>query len=337
MKVLFVWTGVTSYMADCWRELAAQTGVELKVVVESVASGRDFDAAKVLDGLDHAVVAEGEVVAARAFIGEWRPDVIFAVGWHSQVVRSVVKDSRWRKVSKVCCFDLPWDGSLRRILARWVLWPFLRHYAAAYVPGEACERYAKWLGFKRIVKGLFAIDTQKFAAVDGSRQGFLYLGRFSEEKRLDVLVNAYHRYRELGGKWTLDLYGRGDVADSALSGLNGVAVHEFVQPEGVPALYAAHGALVLTSDFDPWPLVALQACANGMPVIASDSCMNRPELFRDNAVICPAGDIESFAAAMLKVERGEIDGESGRQLAVPYDCRVWARRTIDIISIKNEI
>ncbi len=52
MKILFVWTGVTSYMADCWRELQRRPGVELKVVVERVDSGKEFDAEKVLAGLD---------------------------------------------------------------------------------------------------------------------------------------------------------------------------------------------------------------------------------------------------------------------------------------------
>ena len=33
MKVLFIWTGVASYMADCWRVLANSESVELKVVI----------------------------------------------------------------------------------------------------------------------------------------------------------------------------------------------------------------------------------------------------------------------------------------------------------------
>lgn len=53
MKILFVWTGVTSYMADCWRELSSRPGVELKVVVEAAPSGRHFDAAQILSGLDY--------------------------------------------------------------------------------------------------------------------------------------------------------------------------------------------------------------------------------------------------------------------------------------------
>ena len=33
MRILFVWTGLTSYMGDCWRELAGRRDVDLKVLV----------------------------------------------------------------------------------------------------------------------------------------------------------------------------------------------------------------------------------------------------------------------------------------------------------------
>lgn len=335
MKILFVWTGVTSYMADCWRELSVQPEVELKVVVEAVASGSAFNAEKVLAGFDHVVVDKDDITSALAFVGTWRAEVIFAVGWHSRIVRAFVKNPDWRSGRKVCCFDLPWDGSLRRTLARWVLRPFLRHYDAAYVPGAACERYAKWLGFRKIFKGLFAIDTRKFAAEESltdTRRAFLYLGRFSPEKRLDVLVSAYRRYRELGGIWPLDLYGAGELPRELRTGapIQGLTVHPFAQPDAVPAIYSQHGALLLTSAFDPWPLVALQACANGLPIVASDRCGNREELFRGNAVVCPSGNVEAFAAAMLSVERGEVEGRAGCRLAELYDCREWTKRTLQI-------
>ena len=116
MNILFVWTGVTSYMADCWRELSRREGVSLQVVVEQVASGRAFDAAKVLSGFDCRVVEDGRLPDGLA-----RPDILFAVGWHSKVVREAVERTDWRGVPKVCCFDMPWRWSARCIAARFVL------------------------------------------------------------------------------------------------------------------------------------------------------------------------------------------------------------------------
>lgn len=338
MKILFVWTGVTSYMADCWRELKRQPGVSLKVVIVKVGSGREFDAAKVLDGLDYELVDDS--AAPTSFPAD-RPDVLFAVGWHSRIVRAFVTRRDWRDVPKVCCFDLPWDGSLRRIAARWVLWPFLRHYTAAYVPGAACEKYAKWLRFGKVFKGLFSIDATRFAAAAPTgavrRTGFLYVGRFAPEKRLDVLYEAYARYRRAGGGWPLDLYGSGALPD--VSGrpdlftpeaMATLTVHGFIQPDEVPRVYGEHGCFALASDFDPWPLVILQACANGMPVVVSDRCTNHFELVRENGVVFPHGDAGAMAEAMLAVERSAPDGEKGRELSRPYDKTEWTRRTLGI-------
>ena len=59
MKILFVWTGLTSYMGDCWRELAGRKDVDLKVVVAVEARNArqiDFKGSDVLRGLDAVVV-----------------------------------------------------------------------------------------------------------------------------------------------------------------------------------------------------------------------------------------------------------------------------------------
>ena len=106
MKILFVWTGVTSYMADCWRRLQQEEGIELKIVVELAEIGKEFDREKVLKSLDTCVVndwsmdqltngptGQGAIALTRQrangltgqeaiaqFLGEWKPDVMFAVG-----------------------------------------------------------------------------------------------------------------------------------------------------------------------------------------------------------------------------------------------------------------
>ena len=129
IKILFVWTGVTSYMADCWRRLQAAEGVELKVVVENVYSGSAFDAERVLGGLDAILVESGTCGAAHiGLLDGWKPDVVFAVGWHSPVVREIVERDDWRSIPKVCCFDMPWRWLPRCIAARWAQKPILRRY-----------------------------------------------------------------------------------------------------------------------------------------------------------------------------------------------------------------
>ena len=326
IKILFVWTGVTSYMADCWRRLQSIDGVELKVVVENVHSGRAFDSGSVLSGLDYAIVGGGAADADRtaaldALLSNWTPDVVFAVGWHSRVVKELVLRPDWRRTPKVCCFDMPWRWSARCVVARWALHPFIRHYSAAYVPGRLCARYASWLGFPRIEKGLFSIDATRLrsAATGETRVGFLYVGRSSSEKRVDLVERAHQRYHELGGTWALDCYGQGG---------------RFAQPGEMPGIYASHACLLLASEFDPWPLVALEARTADCDVIMSDRCGNRFEL--PGVKVVRFGDVEAMAHEMLLLEgrrkkeegRGSAEDCAADKALAQYDCAAWASRTL---------
>lgn len=305
MKILFVWTGVTSYMTDCWRELAKWDGVDLKVVIEKHHSGSEIDVNTVLHGFDFDVVDEDVDVDLKG----WKPDIVFAVGWRSRSVRKLVNERTFSGIPKVCCFDMPWRWQLRCIAARWVIGGFLGRYDAAFVPGARAAKYAKWLGFKNIYKGLFSLDVSRFANTSGKRD-FLYVGRHSPEKRLDLIQDAYRIYRENGGTWNLDFYG----------GKN------FVQPSDVPNLYRNHACLLMASSFDPWPLVILEATAAGLSVIASDRCGNVEEL---GAIKVKYGDAFAMADKMLEVERG-IGVVEHRERAMQYDCHCWVERVLEI-------
>jgi len=319
MRIAFVWTGLTSYMADCWRQLVAEIDVELKVWVDvssAAAQAVAFDAEKVMRGLDWEAV-KGEEQEVK--IAAWQPDIIFAVGWHSQICRAVVKDSSLKDVPKICCFDMPWRWKLRCLIAPLVLGRFLRGYRAAFVPGAVCARYAKWLGFKRIYKGLFAIDTKRFlgskTSTRAQRGYFLYIGRNSSEKRLDDIRAAHRLYREQGGKLELRMYGKG---------LEG----GFVQPEEVPGLMKGAAAFVLASDFDPWPLVLLEAMSAGCPIVASNRCTNRPELGK-NWRVFKVGDVKALMREMVEIERhsGERPVED---VVKEYDCATWVKRVREV-------
>jgi len=323
MKVLFVWSGLTGYMGDCWRELAGRPDVELKIAVDTQEKvfGGAFKADEVLRGLDWSVELPRN----------WCPDIVFTVGWHNKLCRDAALNPGWDSVPKVCCFDMPWRWQLRCIAAKFVLWHYLRHFAAAYVPGLVCERYCRWIGFRKVRKGLFSLDQSRFTRGETAYRlkadaPFLYLGRYATEKRLDVLLTGYRKYRAMGGTRELHLYGKGGALPKGTAETVGVRVNEFVSPQEVPGLMREAAAMVLSSDFDPWPLVLLEAMSAGCRIIASDRCTNWPEL---GAVwgMYKAGDATALAKQMLGVENLRI---AGREVIAPYDCTAWRARTLEL-------
>lgn len=330
-KILFVWTGVTSYMGDCWRRLSACADVELKVVIadRSGGYGTAFQNEKVMRGVDWRL--QTDACAMAVLDDGWKPDIAFVVGWRDPICRAYAQDARLRNVPKICCFDMPWEWRLRKFAARFVLASYLRNFSAAFVPGEVAARYARWLGFsdRRVYRGLFGVDVGRFLPRAASG-GFLFVGRLSNEKRIDVLATAYRAYRRaVADPWGLDVYGIG-AREPWLRGIPGVVLHGFAQPDELPRAYACAQALVLPSAWDPWPLVIAESCAAGAPVICTDRCWNVPELVKANGSVVRSGDARALTAAMLKVS--SLDGSVGKRLIADYSCEKWVERVRRIIN-----
>ena len=336
LKILYQWTGLTSYQGDCWR--AMNNRAEIKVVVAVRGrDGVDFKAEEVLHGLDYLVIDESDKISVsvaeekiKAWLGDWTPDVIYAAGWYNPVTKAVAYGKTWDRVPKVCGVDMPWRNTLKCWLAPLFLRRYAKRFKACYVPGAFCRKYCQWIGFKNIHTGLYAIDIKRFAAsaagsslrtptleyqADPSSgtsalpRPLVYIGRQSQEKRVDLLEKGYEIYRRNGGVLPLKMYGKG-CRDG------------FVRPEDVPGIMQNAAALVLCSDFDPWPLVLLEATASKCPVVASDKCTNYPELGRDWTIF-KHGDKESLAAALLKIKPNTLDVSE-------YGCEKWVERTLKI-------
>ena len=311
-KILFVWSGLSGYMGDCWRELSRKDGVELKVAVDLGEKhiGGMFSPGEVMRDLDWS----------DSLPEDYSPDVVFLVGWYNPLCRSAVLRDWGNACHKVICFDMPWEWRVRKFVARIVLWRYLRRFDAAFVPGASTWPYARWLGFREecIFKGMYATNMERFHSHCGGK-GFLYVGRNAPEKGIDVLRSAHRLYRARGGHWDLNV----------VSG---------VSPDKLGPIYAEADCFVLASRWEPWGVVLAEAAAAGLPIICTDRCGARHEVVKDgeNGFVAKSGDAKSLAEAMLRMEHMTVEerrafGEAGRRLASSYSCAAWADRVLDIV------
>jgi glycosyltransferase involved in cell wall biosynthesis len=345
MRVVIVWQGISGYLAASWRELARRDGVELSVVV--IPSFKHFSPALV-EGLDVHVLGEAEqddTEAVVARVAGKRPDVVVLSGWaHGPSLELPFRDEL-AGVKFVMGMDTPWRGTVRQRLARFKLWRYLGRMDRVVVPGERAWQFARQLGVPedRIRRGMYGIDYEVLAGLHGERAAlaggwprkFLYVGRYAEEKGIDVLVEGYGRYREQFGEsaWPLNCAGSGAQA-GLLSGVAGVTDLGFVQPADQAAVWRGHGAFVLASRFDPWPLVVVEACAAGLPVVCTEACGSGVELVRPhyNGMTVASEDAGALADGLVWAHRNYDGcaemGARSRQLAAAYSAQAWATRWV---------
>ena len=318
MKIAFVWTGFASYMADCWRELAAQPDVDLRVWIEDVSTGAGNQCPdKLMAGIPFAwrhtddidgmfcAQVEGEIAA-------FAPDALFICGWARNLPPYLAKSGSLAVIPKILCCDMPWEWKVRKFAARFVLWSQLRKFRKIMVPGESAARYARWLGFSAddIVRGEYSIDQRRFRQENrrGPREGFLFVGRHVPNKGLDTLERAAEIYRKAGGRWKVD-------------------VPASVDPADVPRIMGGHACLILPSRWEPWGVVVLEALSAGMRVIVSDRIGARYDLPVDR--VFPSGNALELARVMQDIEQAPV--EAPRASLEQYSSKMWTKRVIALV------
>ncbi|MFW5857316.1 MAG: glycosyltransferase family 4 protein [Planctomycetota bacterium] len=137
------------------------------------------------------------------------------------------------------------------------------------------------------------------------RPVLLYVGRFIDIKRVDLLLDAYAGLRAGGTDAVLALAG-GGLREEALrqrvrdESIPDVQFLGFVQPDRLPGLYAAADLLALPSDDEPWAVVVNEAMACGTPVVASDRVGAAADLIvaGETGATFPAGDAAALREAL---------------------------------------
>ncbi len=157
---------------------------------------------------------------------------------------------------------------------------------------------------------------------------FLYVGRLSPEKSLDVLLRSFVRVRQTLPAATLVIVGAGpqrkmleDLAHSLSLG-EGVFFAGSMDVAALAVEYAKATCLVLPSFSEPWGLVVNEALSYGCPVVVSQRCGCVPELVESK----PTGFV---------FEAQNVDDLASKLLAAPTafaDVDATARKCLDLIS-----
>ena len=144
-------------------------------------------------------------------------------------------------------------------------------------------------------------------AAEGNSKKFLAVGRFSHRhKGFDLLIEAFHHFAQKDKEWTLDIVGEGPeealyrtlIADFGLE--QRIRLHPFTN--NIQQYYHDAQVYVLSSRWEGFGLVIVEAMAHGLPVISSDLPTSK-EIMGDFGLYFKNGDAAELALRLEEATR----------------------------------
>lgn len=346
MKLAICWTGISGYMAACWRALAARQDVDLHVLcfAPETADGQAAFDHGLADGLSCTLLArdqQADRTLIERSVAAFAPDIVLITGWAHAPYRSLLNSRQLQEARFVMAMDTPWRSDWRQAFGSPIVRRYMKHMAAVFVAGERARQYAVHRGVEpsRLHRGMYAYDAELFNQSvfmrrfdAGWPRRFLFMGRYVDVKGIHELLGGYAIYRrEHADPWPLDCCGIGP-RQREIHAAEGVTDLGFVQPADQPAILAAHAALVLPSRYEPWGVVVAEAMGSGMPVICSSACGASVELLQNyyTGLEIPPGDPKALAKAFSWMHRNHdrlpAMGRNAMNLAPAFSATLWAER-----------
>jgi glycosyltransferase involved in cell wall biosynthesis len=162
-----------------------------------------------------------------------------------------------------------------------------------------------------------ALD-ERVRARSGQKPVFLFVGRLSEEKGVDALLDAFGEIVRRIPQARLRIVGTGPQGEALQKATHDAGLDHAVsfvgslQDEALSREYFGATCMVLPSFREPWGLVVNEALSHGCPVVVSDNCGCVPELVIDGVTgyAFRSGDAASLHRALLKALEAFADTEN---------------------------
>lgn len=181
--------------------------------------------------------------------------------------------------------------------------------------------------------------------IDPNRIIFLYVGRVDKEKRVEVLLKAFHYLNR--EDLQLVIAGKGlnlqhlKKLSQHLSLDNNVVFTGFVPDDDLPALLRSADVFSMPSDVELQSISTLEALAVGKPVLAADA-RALPELVKTGSNGClfkpnDVGDASRCIAWMAdNPEQRKVMGKASLEIVKHHDLKLTVNRYLELYRVALE-
>ena len=166
------------------------------------------------------------------------------------------------------------------------------------------------------------------------------VGRLDYQKGFDRLIDAWALLpAALRAEWRLDIFGQGEweemlKARIAQSGV-GDSAHINKPTNRIFEEYAASDFLVMSSHYEGFPMVMIEAMACGLPAVCFEFLCGPRDIIRpgENGLTAPEGDVPALAERMREIMENPVllgkMSENAREISKTYNetsvMELWER------------
>lgn len=211
---------------------------------------------------------------------------------------------------------------MRKIIWFWLLKKWLAHADGVMAISSGIEQFVLQCNPDQNVQLVFnpiGLSTKKTIVKNSKKIIFVYVGRLEErQKNLSLLINALSALSEYS--WKLNIYGDGPSAEK---------IKKYARSKNIEKKIAWHGfvenpfekieeatCLVMTSRFEGFPLVLVEAIERGLPVVSSD-CPTGPSdivMQNINGYLFKSEDEKELVKILRNIITGDITFKRGEEI-----------------------
>lgn len=165
---------------------------------------------------------------------------------------------------------------------------------------------------------------------NGASKVAVALTRYAREKRLDVMIRAFHEATTTPdlGDWELHLYGSGGLRTELQDLVDGLGLSSRVllhdRTSEVSRVLAGAAVNLMSSEYEGFPMAVLEASSHGLPTIAFDCSAGMRELVSDSTgALLAQGDHRGYVRALRALMLDDVErrtkGLAARESVASYD------------------
>lgn len=177
---------------------------------------------------------------------------------------------------------------------------------------------------------------------DPSVKRVLAVGRLDYQKGFDKLIQAWKLVKEDSelSDWKLDIFGQGEWKDKLLNEIKEYELEDSLEIHApttdIGQEYVSSSILVMSSNYEGFPMVMIEAMACGVPVVSFAFKCGPKDIIRhqENGLIVPEGDIVALAKALSFMMKGNAlrayCSQNAREIIAEYSEEVIMKKWMDL-------